>query len=53
MLKELIEGFDNKRQPDQPYVIAEAGVNHEGSMELAKELIDSAKEGGRCSICYS
>lgn len=52
MLKELIEGFDNKRQPDQPYVIAEAGVNHEGSMELAKELIDSAKEGGANAIKF-
>ena len=26
--------------------IAEAGVNHEGSVEKAKELIDLAKEGG-------
>ena len=30
----------------KPYVIAEIGVNHEGSMELAKRLIDLAKEGG-------
>ena len=29
-----------------PYVIAEIGVNHEGSMNLAKELIDMASEGG-------
>jgi len=29
-----------------PYIIAEIGVNHEGSMELAKRLIDEAKEGG-------
>ena len=29
-----------------PYVIAEIGVNHEGSLELAKRLIDLAKEGG-------
>ena len=29
-----------------PYVIAEIGVNHEGSMDLAKKLIDLAKEGG-------
>lgn len=33
--------------PDcRPYVIAEIGVNHEGSMEQAKRLIDLAKEGG-------
>ena len=29
-----------------PYVIAEIGVNHGGSLELAKKLIELAKEGG-------
>lgn len=29
-----------------PYIIAEIGVNHEGSLEKAKELINLAKEGG-------
>lgn len=29
-----------------PYVIAEIGVNHEGSIDIAKRLIDEAKEGG-------
>jgi len=29
-----------------PYVIAEIGVNHEGSMELARRLIREAKAGG-------
>ena len=29
-----------------PYVIAEIGVNHEGSLDLAMKLIDLAKEGG-------
>jgi len=28
------------------YIIAEIGVNHEGDIELAKELISQAKEGG-------
>ena len=36
----------------QPYIIAEAGVNHEGSMELAKRLIDEAKEGGADAIKF-
>ena len=27
-------------------IIAEAGVNHNGSLTLAKELIDKAKEAG-------
>ena len=29
-----------------PYVIAEIGVNHEGSLETAKRLIELAHEGG-------
>ncbi len=29
-----------------PYIIAEIGVNHEGSIELAKRLIDEAAEAG-------
>jgi sialic acid synthase SpsE len=29
-----------------PYVIAEIGVNHEGSLDLAKRLINLAKQGG-------
>lgn len=29
-----------------PYVIAEIGVNHEGSLDQAKRLIDLAKKGG-------
>jgi sialic acid synthase SpsE len=30
----------------EPYIIAEIGANHNGSMDLAKELIDSAKACG-------
>ena len=36
----------------QPYIVAEAGVNHEGSMEIAKRLIDEAKEGGANAIKF-
>jgi N-acetylneuraminate synthase len=35
-----------------PYIIAEAGVNHEGSMETAKRLIDEAQEGGADAIKF-
>ena len=27
-------------------IIAEAGVNHNGSLEIAKKLVDKAKESG-------
>ncbi|OQX75605.1 MAG: acetylneuraminic acid synthetase [Bacteroidetes bacterium 4484_276] len=36
----------------QPYIIAEAGVNHEGKMELAKRLINEAKQGGADAIKF-
>jgi sialic acid synthase SpsE len=35
-----------------PYVIAEIGVNHEGSLERAKRLIKLAKEGGACAAKF-
>lgn len=35
-----------------PYIIAEAGVNHEGSMETARRLIDEAAEGGAHAIKF-
>ena len=37
---------------NHPYIIAEAGVNHEGKMDLAKRLIDEAKEGGADAIKF-
>ena len=36
----------------KPYIIAEVGVNHEGSMVLAKRLIDEAKEGGAHAVKF-
>ena len=36
----------------QPYVIAEIGVNHEGSMKIAKKLVDEAKEGGADAVKF-
>lgn len=36
----------------QPYIIAEAGVNHEGCMDTAKRLIEEAKEGGADAIKF-
>ena len=43
---EITLGKKTIKENEKPYVIAEIGVNHEGSLELAKKLIDLAKEGG-------
>jgi N-acetylneuraminate synthase len=45
-----INPYENKLY--KPYIIAEAGVNHEGSMALAKRLCDEAKEGGADAIKF-
>ena len=31
---------------NRPFLIAEIGINHNGSLEIAKKLIDIAKESG-------
>lgn len=36
----------------RPFIIAEAGVNHEGDMNLARRLIEEAKEGGANAIKF-
>jgi N-acetylneuraminate synthase len=36
----------------QPYVIAEAGVNHEGSMDIARRLIAEAADAGADAIKF-
>jgi N-acetylneuraminate synthase len=49
--KTFLEHYSPKKI-NTPYVIAEAGVNHEGSMDLAKRLIDEAAEGGAHAIKF-
>ena len=46
----IINPYINKI--NRPYIIAEAGVNHDGKMYLAKKLIDEAKEGGADAIKF-
>ncbi len=46
MKKSIRLGKKRIDEESYPYVIAEIGVNHEGSFEKAKELISLAKEGG-------
>ena len=35
-----------------PYIIAEIGVNHEGSLDRAKKLIRLAKDGGADAVKF-
>ncbi len=52
-LKDIIQNHRSDHYTLQkPYMIAEAGVNHEGSMDLAKRLIEEAKEGGAQAIKF-
>lgn len=50
-LSELIQNIASS-SISHPYLIAEAGVNHEGSMDTAKHLIDEAKSGGADAIKF-
>ncbi len=47
----FIENY-NPKILHRPYIMAEAGVNHEGSMDLAKRLINEACEGGADAIKF-
>ena len=51
-ITDFLKGYLNRPKLYKPYIIAEAGVNHEGSMDLAKRLIDEAKEGGAHAIKF-
>ena len=42
----------NLKNSVTPYIIAEVGVNHEGSMEKAKLMIDQAKAGGAHAVKF-
>lgn len=45
-MKSLKLGNRRVESGGKPYVIAEIGVNHEGSLDRAKRLVDLVKEGG-------
>jgi sialic acid synthase SpsE len=52
-LAEILEKREvNHYRVQKPYFIAEAGVNHEGSIDLAKRLINEAAEGGAHAIKF-
>jgi N-acetylneuraminate synthase len=48
----ILSYFDPEIKKTHPYIIAEAGVNHEGNPDLAKRLIDQALEGGADAIKF-
>ena len=50
LFKEL--PFKTDSRLHQPYIIAEAGVNHEGNFDTAIRLINEAKEGGADAIKF-
>ena len=47
----LIKKFLNKIN-SKPYIIAEVGVNHEGSIKTAKKMILMAKKGGADAVKF-
>jgi len=51
-IEELIAKGRKDDRLSQPYLIAEAGVNHGGNFDLAKRLIYEAKEGGADAIKF-
>ena len=42
----------NKNSPQKTFIIAEAGVNHNGSLALAKQLIDVALDAGADAVKF-
>ncbi|WP_246943864.1 N-acetylneuraminate synthase [Bacillus pinisoli] len=47
MTKPIIQIGDRKIGEDfKPFVIAEIGINHEGSLEVAKQMVDAAHSAG-------
>ena len=52
ILELLNKGADKERSIVKPYIIAEIGVNHEGSRATAKRLVGEAKEGGAHAVKF-
>lgn len=48
----ILDVFNFKYSKHRPYIIAEAGVNHEGLMRNAYRLVEEAKEGGADAIKF-
>jgi len=44
--------FENSNSDNQLFIIAEIGVNHDGSLSKAKELVDGAKKAGAHAVKF-
>ncbi len=52
-IRKLFDTCSQKTQNHKkPYIIAEAGVNPEGKMDLSKQMIDEARGGGGGAIKF-
>ena len=44
--------FETIKERKEPYIIAELGSNHNGDMDLARKLINAAKESGAVCVKF-
>jgi N-acetylneuraminate synthase/N,N'-diacetyllegionaminate synthase len=44
--------IDDNKIPDSVYFIAEAGINHNGDMEMAREMIEVASDAGADAVKF-
>lgn len=51
-MKEILIGNRTIKNYGEPYIIAEIGANHNGDLELAKKMIDIAKEKGADAVKF-
>ena len=52
MLKKFKVGNRSIENYSNPFVIAEAGVNHNGKIQLAKKLVDAAVYAGADAVKF-
>ena len=50
--KDLLKPSDNRYCVSKPYMLAEIGVNHEGDIQLARQLIDEAAGAGANGVKF-
>jgi len=50
--KSIMIGNKQISDESQTFIVAEAGVNHNGNMRLAKEMIDAASESGADAVKF-